>query len=272
MKRERTRAIPTGLLTLSALVLAAACAHRLAPVERDLVDAEATYAAAMREIAEHDLFKARSLLERIQYDKKTQETIEPLARLAVADATFYQDTTLGWIDARSLYLDFVTLYGAHPLAPYAQLQAGSCSLKQVNDPSRDQTLTLQAIADLSEVERRWPESNYVRGAQDFVRIARTNLAEHEFLVGRFYLKRKQFVAAVERFRKVLEEYPGYASKDKVYFYLGRALILGNNEVEGRIYMDKVASEYPDGPYGEKAREALGAARPASANRTARGAP
>ena len=48
-------------------------------------------------------------------------------RIGVADATFYQGHDLALIDARNLYLDFVTLNADHELAPYAQFQAGICS-------------------------------------------------------------------------------------------------------------------------------------------------
>ena len=55
---------------------------------------------------------------------------------------------LAYIDARQLYLDFVTLYGDHERAPYAQFQAGVCALAQANQPSKDQSQTYAAFADL----------------------------------------------------------------------------------------------------------------------------
>jgi outer membrane protein assembly factor BamD len=208
-------------------------------------------------IAERDLYKAKQVLQRVQYsDPAERIEIEPLVRLSLADATFYQRRAFNLIDAQSLYQDFVTLYGDHPQAPYAQFQNGMCSYKQVINPSRDQTRTLQAIAQLKEVERRFPGSPYAGAAGVMVTKAEENLAEHEFMVGRFYMTKKKFSAAADRFRRTLERYPGYTEKDKLYFHLGQALLKGNNSAEARVYLDKLVTDYPDGKYVQPARKAL----------------
>jgi len=197
------------------------------------------------------------MLERVDFpDESRRRTYEPRVRLALADTTFYLGDQLSLIDARSLYLDFVTLYGDHPLAPYAQLQAGMCSLLQVNDPSRDQSQTLEAIRDLREVERRYPTSPYARVARLKIVEANANLAEHEFLVGRFYLKRKRYRAAAERFRTVLQRYPRYPEPEKIYFHLGKALVLEDNAEEGNLYLSKLVEDYPSSDYVKEARRLL----------------
>jgi outer membrane protein assembly factor BamD len=208
-------------------------------------------------IAERDLYRAKQVLQRVQYGDPAQRIeIEPLVRLALADSTFYQRKAFNLIDAQSLYRDFVTLYGDHALAPYAQFQDGMCSFQQVINPSRDQTRTKQAITELNEVERRFPNSPYAGAARVMVTKAEENLAEHEFMVGRFYMTKKKYAAAADRFRRTLERYPGYTEKDKLYFNLGKALLKGNNSVEARIYLDKLVSDFPDGKYVEPARRAL----------------
>ncbi len=208
-------------------------------------------------VAERDLYRAKQIFQRVQYiDPAERIEIEPLVRLALADTTFYQRKAFNLIDAQSLYQDFVTLYGDHGQAPYAQFQNGMCSYEQVINPSRDQTRTKQAISELKEVERRYPSSHYADASRVMVTKAEENLAEHEFMVGRFYMTKKKFAAAADRFRRTLERYPGYTQKDKLYFHLGKALLKGNNSVEARIYLDKLVTDYPDGRYVEPARRAL----------------
>ena len=220
--------------------------------------ATATFERGMALLSKRELRQAIATLKRIQFTPDMREETEPLTRLALADATFYQGNSLALIDARNLYLDFVTLNSDHPLAPYAQLQIGVCSLDQVNHPSKDQTETLQAISDLARVELRWPDSTYVEAGRHLLRSARANLAESEFLVGRFYLKKKAYMAAVDRFHRVIEEFPDYPAMEKVLFHLGQAHLRNGNDVEGRIYMDKLVTDYPDGDYVGQARRALGA--------------
>ncbi len=214
------------------------------------------YRRGMEFLGQRKLRQATNVFEQIEYSPDTRRELEPLARLAVADATFYQGTDLSLIDARSLYLDFVTLYGDHPLAPYAQIQVGLCSLKQVNQPSKDQSQTRRAIKDFQEVIDRYPESIYSDAARTLVDLAHSNLAQSEYLIGRFYLKRKAFNAAAERFRIVTDRYPDYPEKEKVLFHLSRALQLGGNDSEARIYLDKLLADYPNGIYVDDARRNL----------------
>ncbi len=174
-----------------------------------------------------------------------REVLEPLIRLSIADATFYQGNYLAYIDARDLYLNFITLYSDHDRAPYAQFQAGVCSLNQTNAPSKDQSQTIAAFQDLREIERRYPQSLYSNATRDVIRRAEERLADHELLVGRFYLKRKSFVAASKRFRGILENYPRYQNTPEVYYYLAQALMMGDNTPEAKQYLERILEDYPD---------------------------
>jgi outer membrane protein assembly factor BamD len=257
------RRMIVGLLFVTTLVAATTGCEKKRQrylVEISRLQAREQLKRGQQYLAERDLYRAKQVFQRIQYSNPAERIeIEPLVRLALADSTFYQRKAFNLIDAQSLYQDFVTLYGDHARAPYAQFQNGMCSYKQVINPSRDQTRTRQAISDLKEVERRYPGSPFAGAAGVMVTKAEENLAEHEFTVGRFYMTKKKFSAAAERFRRTLERYPGYTEKDKLYFHLGQALLKGNNSVEARIYLDKLVADYPDGKYIEPARKALAAA-------------
>ena len=150
----------------------------------------------------------------------------------------------------------MTLFGDHRLAPYAQFQAGVCSLNQVAAPSKDQTETRQAVSDLGEVERRFPGSVYADARGACAGWPRPTSPSTSSSSARFYLKRKKYMAAADRFRGVLELYPHYVEIDKVYLYLGQALLRSDNDAEARVYLDKLVSDYPDGRYVEEARKAL----------------
>ncbi|HKQ62442.1 MAG TPA: outer membrane protein assembly factor BamD [Candidatus Polarisedimenticolaceae bacterium] len=221
--------------------------------------AETLYAAGMRQLQRRKLEAAIATFARIDYAPDQRRELEPLVRLANADATFYKDTDVALIEARSLYLDFVTRFSDHPLAPYAQFQAGMCSAKQVNHPSKDQSQTERAIADFRLVETRYPAAGFARAARQARTRAESRLAEHEMLVGLFYQKRKQYPAAVERFRGVLDRYPTYVDRGRAFFQLGKTLWLSNNTTEGRVYLDKYLEDYPDGPYAGEARKYLASA-------------
>jgi len=217
---------------------------------------EVLYQKGLKELSNHNLRKAREYLERIQFSPERLADLQPMVRLAMADITFYHGDDLSLIEARSKYLDFVTLNGDHPMAPYAQFQAGVCSLEQVNHPSKDQGETRSAISDLKETLRRYPLSYYAQAAQDMIDVAESNLAEHDFIVGRFYHKRKVPLAASERYRRALDRYPRYRHREKLYFYLGRSLLEGNKDAEASAYLERLMSDYPESSFAKDARKFL----------------
>jgi len=251
------RWVALSLLVLLPLGAGPGCGKAKGKAAPQLLSAAEIYAQATREMQEDDLRQAQSLLEQINYSTDDRAELEPLVRLTIADATFYQNYGVALIDARALYQDFVALYGDHPLAPYAQFQAGVCSLKQVVHPSRDQAQTHQAIGDLKVVAERWPGSRFSEAARSMLRSAERNLAEHEFMVGRFYLHRKSPAAAIARFESILDLYPHYNELDKIYYHLGQAQLAQGNDVEARIYLDKVVKDYPRGEFFDDAVKELG---------------
>lgn len=250
----------SSLLLAVLLAGGTGCAKRRRGNDIALLTADEKYRLGIQYMEKHRYQKAIDVLGGInQYEAENRQELEPLVRLAMADATFYQGTDISLIDARSMYLDFVTLYGDHRLAPYAQFQAGICSYKQVIHPARDQTQTHLAVEDLTEVEERYPNDRFTGAARLTVSQSEQNLAEHEILVGRFYMKRKKYVASIDRFRDVLDLYPGIDDKDKVYYYLGESLMRSDNAEEGRVYLDKLIHDFPDGKFTELARKSLDAA-------------
>jgi len=249
----------------AALVLAAGalagCAGARKEAARPALSAREGYRRGLELLSRHELFKATTVLKSIQFAGEDRDEIEPLTRLALADATFHQGTELAIIDARGLYAAFVELNGDHPLAPYAQLQVGYCSLEQIGSPTKDQSQTRLAIQDLTEVQRRWPGSAYDQAAAGLLRQARASLAESEFQVGRFYLKRKVYGAAIARFHQLIEEFPEYGAQEKVLYHLGLAQIRLGRQDEGRDVLGRQIERFPDGEFAKLAHKALKALPP-----------
>ena len=216
-----------------------------------------TYRLAREEIQRDNLRRAIQLLSRVDYRLgDDRSTLEPLVELATADATFYQNNDIALINARHLYLGFVTIYPDHTLAPYAQYQAGVCSLSQVSSPSKDQTETYQAIRDLREAETRYPASSYAVAARLMRRDAEARLAEHELMVGRFYLKKKAYPAAIERFQKALSEFPDSSKTGDMYLSMGEAMLRSGDSDQGRFYLDRVINDYAGTGLDKEAQQVI----------------
>ncbi len=101
------------------------------------------------------------------------------------------------------YLDF---YPADEDAAYAQYLLALSYYDQIDDVGRDQGLTFQALQALRGVIEGYPESEYVAPATLKFDLAFDHLAGKEMEIGRYYLKRGHYSAAVSRFRVVVEDF------------------------------------------------------------------
>ncbi|MEJ2028764.1 MAG: outer membrane protein assembly factor BamD [Maritimibacter sp.] len=101
------------------------------------------------------------------------------------------------------YLDF---YAGGKDAAYAQYLLALSYYDQIDDIGRDQGQTFQALQALRDVIEKYPDTEYARSAILKFDLAYDHLAGKEMEVGRFYLKRKHYTAAIRRFRAVVEQY------------------------------------------------------------------
>ena len=101
---------------------------------------------------------------------------------------------------------YVTLHPGSPDAAYAQYLIGSSYYDQILDVSRDQARADKAINSLEEVVRKYPESEYATAAKKKIDMARDQLAGKEMEVGRFYMNKRDFIGAINRFKVVVTQY------------------------------------------------------------------
>ncbi|HRE44971.1 MAG TPA: outer membrane protein assembly factor BamD [Terricaulis sp.] len=99
---------------------------------------------------------------------------------------------------------FLALHPGNESAPYAFYLISICYFERILDVGRDQATTERALASLRDVVRRYPESPYARDASLKLDMVYDQLAGKEMEVGRFYLTRDQHLAAINRFRVVVE--------------------------------------------------------------------
>jgi outer membrane protein assembly factor BamD len=105
--------------------------------------------------------------------------------------------------AAQRYLDF---YPGDEDAPYAQYLLALSYYDQIDEVGRDQGVTFQALQGMREVIELYPESDYARSAMLKFDLAFDHLAGKEMEIGRYYLKRGHYTAAINRFRVVVEDF------------------------------------------------------------------
>jgi outer membrane protein assembly factor BamD len=169
--------------------------------------------------------------------------------LLLAADTYYQEGgTTNYVQAEAKYRDFLNRFPTSEQAAYVQFQIANSLAKRMEKPDRDQTVTRKALEAYRELARLYPTSEYAAQAQEQIALVQNNLAEHEFAVGRFYLRYGIPVAAVQRFEFLLQEYPQYPGKDKVFYHLGLAYEQMDKPEDAAKAFDRLRAEYPQSPF------------------------
>jgi len=101
---------------------------------------------------------------------------------------------------------FIQLHAGNKDAPYAYYLVALSYYEQIADVGRDQKITERALASLDEVIKRYPDTPYARDARLKIDLTRDHLAGKEMEIGRYYLNRKHYLAAINRFRSVIEKF------------------------------------------------------------------
>ncbi|MEZ5755047.1 MAG: outer membrane protein assembly factor BamD [Paracoccaceae bacterium] len=105
--------------------------------------------------------------------------------------------------AAQRYLDF---YPGDEDAPYALYLMALSYYDQIDDVGRDQGVTFQALTGMRDVIEQYPDSDYARSAMLKFELAFDHLAAKEMEIGRYYLKRGNYTAAINRFRSVVQDF------------------------------------------------------------------
>ncbi|HVY86818.1 MAG TPA: outer membrane protein assembly factor BamD [Caulobacterales bacterium] len=132
---------------------------------------------------------------------------------------------------------FLSLHPGNENAPYAYYLIAICHFERILDVGRDQATTEHALQALQDVVRRYPDSPYARDARLKIDMVYDQLAGKEMEVGRFYLLHDEHLAAINRFRNVIEN-PNYQRTSHVPEALHRLveayLTLGMTEEAQRM--------------------------------------
>lgn len=203
------RIISTTLLLLMLLLQGCGSSD-----EREGPNAEELYKQANRALNSQNYSEAirlyRNLTIRFPFGRHAEQ-----AMLDMAYAQFKGSQN----DAAIESLDrFLRTYPTHPNVDYAWYLKGLVNYAETMNflrkmlpdraADRDQQAAHQSFRDFQELIRRHPDSRYVADARQRMVFLRNIMADYEIQVGEYYERRKAWIAALNRARYVIENYPG----------------------------------------------------------------
>jgi len=186
------------------LVPAGGCARNKANADTGYVarDVNTLYSLAKKRLDQGDYDSAAKLFDEVE----RQHPYSVWARRAQLMSAFSYYLGRKYPDAISSAQRFLTIHPGNKDAPYAHYLVAMSYYQQVNDVSRDQRNTQQALDSFGELVRLYPDSRYAADARLKMDLLTDHLAGKEMAIGRFYERSGKWLAANLRFRQVIDNY------------------------------------------------------------------
>jgi outer membrane protein assembly factor BamD len=205
-------------------------------------------------MGEEDYKEAREMYEKVK-EIYPDSPLMAEARLGIADSYFNNEE---YIEAIARYEEFLKYHPRNKLAPEAQFRLALSYFNQMLTHDRDQANTRKAMEEFNRLIRNYPASPLVDEAEEKINTCRNRLAEHELYVGRFYFKRKDYIAAISRFKYGLLNFPRTGAVEEATYYLAESYWQLGKRKEGREVFKLLLKHFPDGRFSQLAQGRLAA--------------
>lgn len=173
----------------------------------------------------------------------TASPYRPDAKLGIGDTYLGEGSSEALVLAINEFTEFLSFYPTNRRADYAQYKLAMGHFRQMRLAQRDQTETRAALKELETFVARYPNSSLMPEAKARLRDARDRLSDADYQVGYFYYRQKWYPGAIDRFRSIMKDDPGYTGRDNVYFYLADSLVKVKREAEALPLLEKLVEEF-----------------------------
>ena len=216
------------------------------------VPADKMYSEGLAKLEDSDYEAAVKKFESL--DK--QYTYSDWSRKALLMTAYSNYQGQKYDDAISASKRYLQRHPSSKDAAYAQYLMAMSHYKQIPDVTRDQDRSEKALASLQELVQRYPTSEYAVDAKAKIQITRDQLAGKEMEIGRFYLERRNFPSAINRFRDVVAKYQTTRHAEEALMRITEAyMALGiTNEAQNSAAV--LGHNFPDSPWYKDAHALL----------------
>lgn len=230
---------------LSLSVLLNACAGD----KKDPANAEELYNQAYTQLEKTSYNRAAKSFERVELEY-------PYSKWAVKSKlmsayAYYKDKSY---DDAIISLDrFIKFHPGNKDIAYAYYLKALCYYDQIGNVEKDQSITRKAMDALNNVIMRFPDTDYAKDARAKIDLTVDHLAGKEMDVGRYYLKQKNYLSALNRFSEVVTRYQTTSHiEEALYRQTEIYSIMGLSE-EARNAAKVLSHNYPDSAWSKQAQ-------------------
>lgn len=236
-------ALPSARATLlTGLLLLGACSTSdEAYVDRPV---DVLYNEAMDNLEAGDDKKAAKLFDEVE----RQHPYSSWATKAQLMAAYSHYIANQYDEAVAAADRFIELHPANPDVPYAYYLKALSYYERISDIHRDQEMTEQAKKVFEEIVARFPDSEYARDARLKVDLCNDHLAGKEMVIGRYYIQRGYYLAAINRFKTVIERYQSTTHTPEALLRLTEAYLALGIDGEARKSAAVLGYNFPQTPW------------------------
>jgi outer membrane protein assembly factor BamD len=250
----RLRKAQAAFAVVAACLVVSACSgvtdKKDAPyVERPV---EQIYADAWKQIDNHDWENAAKQFDEVE----RQHPYSIWARRAMLMSAFCYYQANKYTDATNTADQFISLHPGSREVSYAFYLKAMALYEQIVDVGRDQTVTEQALTALQDVVQRFPNSEYARDARLKIDLTLDHLAGKEMEVGRYYLTRRNYIGAINRFKTVVQRYQKTPQIAEALERLTEAYYALGVYNEAKTAAAVLGANYPGSPWYQDAYDLL----------------
>jgi outer membrane protein assembly factor BamD len=188
------------------------------------------------------------------------ERQHPYSKLAVpaqinAAFAYYKDEK--YKEAIAALERFIKLNPGSSDISYAYYLTALSYYNQITDVGRDQQMTLNAMAAFKNVVDKFPNTDYAKDARLKLDLVEDHLAGKEMTVGRYYLNRNEYIGAINRFKKVVDEYERSAQVEEALYRLVECYLSMGIRPEAEKYAAVLGYNYPGSEWYASAYKLMG---------------
>ncbi len=212
---------------------------------------------AVENIERHRYELARITLQTLINTYPDSEYIAK-AKLAIADSWYREGTSEGMAQAEAEYKDFITFFPNMEEAAESQLKICEIHYNQLKKPDRDPINAIRADQECRHLLLRYPNTVFRGETEQLLRNVQEIIAEGEYRIGLFYVKKGSFRAGVNRLQSVADHYPLFSKADQTLWQLGENYErLGDNFEDQQVAAyQKIVSDYPMSDFYDQAQDRL----------------
>lgn len=209
---------------------------------------EVIYKQADKLLGEGDYTKAAEKFEEVDRN----HPYSPHARQAIVMSAFAYYKAGKYPEAVQAAQRYTTLHPGTKEAALAYHVIASSHFERMTDPTRDQERTKKALKALETLVRRFPESSYAAKARNRIKITKDMLAAAEMKVARYYLDQHNYLAAINRYRVVIEQYQTTRQVEEALMRVVEAYMALGIKSEAQTAAAVLGHNFPDSKWYQHA--------------------